>query len=201
MPDIIKLVGKELEVRGYKKESSTTFVKSLNGPWYGVVYVGGNEFGLTAKFGIVNLDINKNAKNAAVPVYGKNVMFEKGGPAILMVELHQLLNDSGETKSWEYSGQELGENAIKDLVEAIHQHGPMFFEKYQSLETVLDGFREHVGYHTFAQMYLIPVVLSELHLLDEFDELVRGYSLSFGDDAPDMESQYIRYIENLKKGF
>ena len=143
--------------------------------------------------GIMNDELNDIYFRARTTM-GKNLPPQSDGPPLLMVQLERLAAYSADAP-WEYHEKILTEDVANDLVVCLRKFAYPFFEKYASLQGVMDGSKERMP--GFAFPWYAPIILIKLGRLDD----ARTYGENYARHLPDDEhaAEFRNYVAILFK--
>jgi len=193
---IVAAIGAKLAEDGFTRPSSAdVFVKPLASPWQAWVSVAGDSFTLDPMAGIMNTELNDIYLRAKASV-GNAVEKRLDGPPLLMVDLEKLAADCASCSKdapWEYHGEILTEVVVGDLVDCLRRFAYPFFEKYSSLEAIMEGAKERMA--GYALPWFAPIILIKLGRIADAKAYAEHRSRWLPDDEHGKE--YQRYCEAL----
>ena len=193
---IVSAIGVRLAADGFTKPSSAdVFVKPIAGPWRAWISVPGDSFTVDPIVGIMNDELREISYRAR-EMRRSPMERRPDGPPIIMVDLERLAADCpacSENALWEYHGEILTVDVADDLTACLREFGYPFFEKYASLEGLMDGSKERMP--GFAFPWFAPIILIKLGRLDDAKKYAEYRASWLPDD--ELGSEYRKYFTAL----
>lgn len=195
---IVSLVGEQLTTDGFTKPSDAdVFVRPITGPWRAWISVPGDSYTVDPMAGLMNDELDEifcRARGMA----GMGSTRRPDGPPIIMVDLEKLAADCAACSTeapWEYHGEVLSEDVAHKLVECLRNYAYPFFDKYASLEGLINGSRDRMP--GFAYQWFAPIIYIKLGQVD----VAKTYAANYARHVPveELSSQYQKYFEAVLK--
>jgi hypothetical protein len=195
---IVTAIGAKLAEDGFTSPSGAgIFVKQIVGPWRAWVSIPGDSFTLDPMAGIMNDELN-DIRLRACEMAGQKTQRRLDSPPIIMVDLERLAADCpacSKDAPWEYHEEILTVGVADNLVTCLRTFAYPFFEKYASLQSLMDASKERMP--SFGFPWFAPIILIKLGRVDDAKTYAGNYARFLPDD--EHGSEYRKYVEKLFK--
>lgn len=193
---IVNAIGARLADDGFTSPADNAiFIKPIHGPWRAWIAISGKFCWLEPAVGIMNEEL-KEIYYRAKTTMGKTLERQPDTPPVLRVELERLAADCPACSTeapWRYHGKTLRPDVADDVVSCLHKYAYPFFEKYASLQAVIDGANERLA--SFAFPLFAPMILIKLGRADDARNLAETYLRRLPHD--ELGSEKREYFKTL----
>ncbi|HLY06562.1 MAG TPA: hypothetical protein VKR31_12525 [Rhizomicrobium sp.] len=193
---VVNAIGARLADDGFTSPADNAiFIKPIHGPWQAWIAIAGKFCWLEPAVGIMNEELKEIYYQANTNM-GKTPERHPDTPPLLRIELERLAAHCPACSTeapWRYQGKTLTPDVADDVVWCLRKYGYPFFEKYASLQALVEGWKERLT--SFAFPLFAPIVLIKLGRTNDARVFVENYTRRFPDD--ELGSEKRKYFKTL----